>query len=53
VPEVIEAVLSTYLAIRQDVGARQELFIETVRRVGLDPFKAAANDVRTNGERAA
>ncbi len=53
VPEVIEAVLSTYLAIRQDIGTRQEHFIETVRRVGLDPFKAAANDVRTNGERAA
>jgi len=53
VPEVIEAVLSTYLAIRQDVGARQELFIETVRRVGLDPFKAAANNVRANGERVA
>jgi sulfite reductase (NADPH) hemoprotein beta-component len=53
VPDVIEAVLSTYLAIRQDVGARQERFIETVRRVGLDPFRAAANDVRTIGERLA
>jgi NAD(P)H-nitrite reductase large subunit len=53
VPDVIEAVLSTYLGIRRDVGARQERFIETVRRVGLDPFKAAANEVRTNGERAA
>jgi sulfite reductase (NADPH) hemoprotein beta-component len=53
VPEVIESVLSTYLAIRQSAGIRQEHFIETVRRVGLDPFKAAANNVRTNGERVA
>jgi sulfite reductase (NADPH) hemoprotein beta-component len=53
VPEVIDAVLCTYLSIRQSIGIRQERFIETVRRVGLDPFKAAANDVRTNGQRAA
>src|SRR6202790_2204424 len=37
VPEVIESVLSTYLTIRQSAGIRQEHFIETVRRVGLDP----------------
>ena len=46
VPEVVDAVLLTYLSIRQSTGIRQERFIETVRRVGLDPFKAAANDVR-------
>jgi len=53
VPEVIDAVLVTYLSIRQTIGMRQERFIDTVRRVGLDPFKAAANDVRTNGQRVA
>jgi sulfite reductase (NADPH) hemoprotein beta-component len=53
VPDVIEAVLSTYLDIRKDVGARSELFIETLRRVGLDPFKAAANDIRTKAENVA
>jgi sulfite reductase (NADPH) hemoprotein beta-component len=50
VPEVIEAVLATYLYIRADSGSRRELFIETVRRVGLDPFKAAANSVRAESE---
>jgi sulfite reductase (NADPH) hemoprotein beta-component len=50
VPEVIEALLATYLHIRADSGSRRELFIETVRRVGLDPFKAAANGVRAQSE---
>jgi sulfite reductase (NADPH) hemoprotein beta-component len=53
VPEVIDAVLLTYLSIRQSIGSRRESFIETVRRVGLDPFKAAANDVRKSEERVA
>ncbi|CAN7760722.1 nitrite/sulfite reductase [Caballeronia sp. LjRoot29] len=53
VSEVIDAVLSTYLSIRQSIGSRQERFIETVRRVGLDPFKSAANDVRKSEERVA
>jgi sulfite reductase (NADPH) hemoprotein beta-component len=53
VPDVIDTVLSTYLSIRKNLGNRQERFIETVRRVGLDPFKAAANDVRKTEERAA
>jgi sulfite reductase (NADPH) hemoprotein beta-component len=52
VPEVIEAVLATYLDIRAGSGSRRELFIETVRRVGLDPFKAAANSVRAASEAA-
>ncbi|MBP0588612.1 nitrite/sulfite reductase [Paraburkholderia sp. LEh10] len=47
VPEAIEAVLQTYLEHRTTAGPRRETFIETVRRVGLDPFKAAANAVRT------
>ncbi|MEM5436563.1 nitrite/sulfite reductase [Paraburkholderia diazotrophica] len=47
VPDVIEAVLRTYVEHRRADGLRRETFIETVRRVGLDPFKAAANAART------
>jgi sulfite reductase (NADPH) hemoprotein beta-component len=43
VPDVVEAVIDTYRAERADAGER---FIATVRRVGLEPFKAAANGVR-------
>ena len=53
VPDVIEAVLSTYLSIRADLGAKRESFIEAVRRAGLDPFKAAADRVRTHMEKLA
>ena len=53
VPDVIEAVLSTYVNTRENRGAKHELFIDTVRRVGLDPFKAAANNVRKKAEEVA
>jgi sulfite reductase (NADPH) hemoprotein beta-component len=46
VPDVIEAVLDTYKALRQPAQDRHEYFIETLRRVGQDPFKAAANAAR-------
>ena len=48
VPEVIEAVLNKYLSLREPSGnkGRAEYFIETLRRVGQDPFKAAANGAR-------
>mgnify|MGYP006278091603 FL=1 len=39
---VIEAVLDTYVAQRQD----QETFQQTLTRVGFDTFKAAANQAR-------
>ena len=39
---VIEAVLDTYVALRQD----QETFQQTLNRVGFDPFKTAANQAR-------
>ena len=42
VPEVIEAVLDAYRSRRQS----GETFIATLRRVGMDPFKAAANSAR-------
>ena len=46
VPDVIEAILNTYKALRQPEQGRDEYFIETLRRVGQDPFKAAANAAR-------
>ncbi|MDR3454709.1 MAG: nitrite/sulfite reductase [Rhodoferax sp.] len=42
VPEVIEAILNTYRDVRQS----GEPFIATLRRVGIEPFKAAANGAR-------
>ena len=42
VPDVIEAVIDTYRGER----AANERFIDTVRRIGIDSFKAAANNVR-------
>jgi sulfite reductase (NADPH) hemoprotein beta-component len=46
VPEVVEAVLDTYRAQRQSVDGKAETFIATLRRVGIEPFKAAANAAR-------
>jgi sulfite reductase (NADPH) hemoprotein beta-component len=43
VPDVIEAVIEAYRAGR---ASNDERFIATVRRVGIDPFKIAANAVR-------
>ncbi|PLZ02661.1 nitrite reductase [Burkholderia sp. WAC0059] len=53
VPDAIEAVLETYLQLRQAVGARRETFIETVRRTGPDPFRAAADRIRSSAENVA
>ncbi|ACC74895.1 nitrite/sulfite reductase [Paraburkholderia phymatum] len=47
VPDVIEAVLRTYVERRTHSGSARETFIETVRRIGPEPFKAAAHAVRT------
>ena len=46
VPDVIEAVLDTYRALRTTQGDRAAAFITTLRRVGLDPFKTAAQQAR-------
>jgi len=50
VPEVIEAVINQYLELRaptnNNPNGRAEYFIETLRRVGQDSFKAAANSAR-------
>ena len=52
VPDVIEAMLDTYRVYRNSVGARSETFIDTLRRVGIDPFKIAANGARVSTNRA-
>lgn len=49
VPDVIEAVIDTY----RDQRAANERFIDTVKRVGLDPFKHAANAQRRSTAQAA
>ncbi len=46
VPEVLEALLDTYRRERQRAGSQYETFIATLRRVGIEPFKAAANAAR-------
>jgi sulfite reductase (NADPH) hemoprotein beta-component len=43
VPDVIEAVIDAYRGQR---SAAAERFIDTVKRVGLEPFRTAANAVR-------
>ncbi|MBM3386326.1 MAG: nitrite/sulfite reductase [Betaproteobacteria bacterium] len=47
VTDVIEAILDTYQTLREaTTNGQQESFIQTLRRVGHDPFKAAANAAR-------
>jgi len=50
VPDVIEAILDTYKALRLPVQGRHEYFIETLQRVGQEPFKLAANGARHPSE---
>jgi sulfite reductase (NADPH) hemoprotein beta-component len=49
VPDVIEAVLNTY----RDTREAGETFIDALRRVGIEPFKTAANGARFKVEVAA
>ncbi|MDB6002129.1 MAG: putative nitrite/sulfite reductase, partial [Rhizobacter sp.] len=49
VTDVIEAVIDTYRGQR----SANETFIDTVRRVGIDSFKTAANGVRRATARTA
>ncbi|MBN3818756.1 nitrite/sulfite reductase, partial [Paraburkholderia sp. Se-20369] len=44
--DVIDALVTAYLDVRLDTGGRSERFIDTVRRVGPEPFKAAAHQAR-------
>jgi len=48
VADVLEAILDTYRAQRED----RETFIQALRRVGHEPFKAAANAARRDTARA-
>jgi len=50
VTDAVDAMLRCYLALREQNGERRETFIETVRRVGLDPFKSAADAIRATAE---
>ena len=50
VPGVVEAILDTYRALRSSAAER---FIDTLRRVGHEPFKQAANGARHGEHRAA
>ncbi len=53
VPDAIEAVLRTYKELREPRGEKFELFIDTLKRLGAEPFKAAANSVRHKEEATA
>jgi sulfite reductase (NADPH) hemoprotein beta-component len=53
VPDAIEAVLTTYKELREPRGEKFELFIDTLKRLGAEPFKAAANSVRHKEETVA
>ena len=50
IPEAIEAVLIAYKQFREPRGEKFELFIDTLKRLGAEPFKAAANSVRSRQE---
>ena len=47
--DAVEAVIDTYQAQRQG----GERFIDTIKRIGLDPFKASTNAVRRSTARHA
>jgi sulfite reductase (NADPH) hemoprotein beta-component len=53
VPEVVEAVIDAYRRERISVQGKAETFIATLRRVGIEPFKAAANAARFSEQEAA
>ena len=53
VPDVIEAVLNAYRDTRSIIDGKRETFIDTLRRVGPDSFKAAANGARIKAEEVA
>ncbi|MDO5690984.1 MAG: nitrite/sulfite reductase [Pseudomonadota bacterium] len=50
VPGVVEAILDTYCELRSSAAER---FIDTLRRVGHEPFKQAANGARHGEHRTA
>ena len=50
VPDVVAQLVDTYLSLRESVDER---FIEVVRRVGIEPFKASVYGNADRSERAA
>ncbi|WP_175946389.1 nitrite/sulfite reductase [Burkholderia pyrrocinia] len=50
--DVVDAIVNVYLDARIEANGRSERFIDTVRRIGAEPFKAAANDARHQAEHA-
>ncbi|MCA8273970.1 nitrite/sulfite reductase [Burkholderia sp. AU30280] len=50
--DVVDAIVNAYLDARNDDDGRSERFIDTVRRIGTEPFKAAANAARHQEEHA-
>ncbi|MPV66485.1 nitrite/sulfite reductase [Burkholderia sp. BE17] len=50
--DVVDAIVNAYLDARIEANGRSERFIDTVRRIGAEPFKAAANDARHQAEHA-
>jgi sulfite reductase (NADPH) hemoprotein beta-component len=52
VADVVEALLDTYRQQRAGTAKGVETFIDTLRRVGPEPFKVAANGVRTSTGKA-
>ncbi|MGF6754126.1 nitrite/sulfite reductase [Paraburkholderia sp. GAS42] len=50
VPNVVEALIATYRDARCDVEGQTERFTETVQRIGLGPFRSAADEVRVKVE---
>lgn len=48
VPDVVEALIDTYVRLRE----RGERFVDSVRRLGLAPFRTAADAVRRQTARA-
>jgi sulfite reductase (NADPH) hemoprotein beta-component len=51
--DVVEGILDTYRRERITVNAAAETFIATLRRVGAEPFKVAANAARVSTGKAA
>ncbi|MCA3863007.1 MAG: nitrite reductase, partial [Burkholderia sp.] len=50
--DVVDALVNAYLDARIATNGRSERFIDTVRRIGAEPFKAAANHARHQVEHA-
>lgn len=48
IPEVIDTIITTYLSIRE---CDEELFIDVIDRVGIEPFKSSVYSSRTSANK--